>query len=110
MSYPMKLNLQSTKIAWLLPLLCLCCTSLFADDFPAKASTLVNDYTGTLSDDERIQLERKLVLFNDSTSTQISIVMMHSVGNYDISDYTVQLYNRWGIGQQNKNNGVLILV
>lgn len=97
-------------MAWMFAALCLCVTSVFADDFPAKSSVLVNDYTGTLTDDERIQLERKLVMFNDSTSTQVAIVMMRSVGNYDIADYAVQLYNNWGIGQQNKNNGVLILV
>ena len=48
--------------------------------------------------------------FNDSTSSQVAVVIMSSVGNYDIADYAVQLYNKWGIGQKEKNNGVLILV
>jgi len=82
----------------------------FADDFPARSSTIVTDYTNTLSDGERQSLESKLVAFNDSTSSQVAIVIMSSVGNYDISDYAVQLYNNWGIGQKEKNNGVLILV
>lgn len=55
-------------------------------------------------------MEDKLVAFNDSTSSQVAIVILSSVGNYDIADYSVQLYNRWGIGQKEKNNGVLILV
>jgi len=82
----------------------------FAEDFPARSSTIVTDYTNTLSDGERQSLESKLVAFNDSTSSQVAIVIMSSVGNYDISDYAVQLYNNWGIGQKEKNNGVLILV
>lgn len=81
-----------------------------ADDFPARSSTIVTDYTNTLSTQERQFLEQKLVAFNDSTSSQVAIVIMGSVGNYDISEYAVQLYNKWGIGQQEKNNGVLILV
>ncbi|MCX6291278.1 MAG: TPM domain-containing protein [Bacteroidetes bacterium] len=81
-----------------------------ADDFPAKPSTLVSDFTATLSEGERSSLEQKLVTFNDSTSTQIAIVIMRSVGNYDIADYSVQLFNKWKIGQEKKNNGVLILV
>jgi uncharacterized protein len=82
----------------------------FADDFPARSSTLVTDYTNTLNDGERQALEQKLVAFNDSTSTQIAIVILQSVGGYDISDYAVQLFNQWKIGQEKKNNGVLILV
>ena len=81
-----------------------------ADDFPARSNTLVTDYTNTLNQNELISLEQKLVAFNDSTSTQIAVVIMQSVGGYDISDYSTQLFNKWGIGDQKKNNGVLILV
>ena len=79
-------------------------------DFPEKSSTIVSDYTNTLSSGEQQSLERKLVAFNDSTSTQIAVVMLVSTGNYDIADYSVQLFNRWKIGQAKNNNGVLILV
>lgn len=82
----------------------------FSDDFPPRSNTLVTDYTNILNDGERNALEQKLVAFNDSTSTQIAIVVMKSVGNYDIADYSVQLFNNWKIGQEKKNNGVLILV
>ncbi len=82
----------------------------FGDDFPARSSTIVTDYTNTLSSEEKQALENILVDFNDSTSSQVAIVMMSSVGNYDISDYAVQLYNKWGIGQREENNGILILV
>jgi len=81
-----------------------------ADDFPARSNTLVTDYTGTLNQQEQVALEQKLVSFNDSTSTQIAIVILASVGGYDIADYSVQLFNKWKIGQEKKNNGVLILV
>ncbi len=81
-----------------------------ADDFPERSSTIVTDYTNTLSSQEQQSLERKLVVFNDSTSSQVAVVIMGSVGNYDISEYAIQLYNKWGIGQKEKNNGVLILV
>jgi uncharacterized protein len=35
---------------------------------------------------------------------------MHSTGNYEIADYSVQLFNQWKIGQATKNNGILLLV
>ncbi|CAN5402361.1 hypothetical protein BH11BAC1_BH11BAC1_17030 [soil metagenome] len=81
-----------------------------AQEFPPRPSTIVTDYTNTLSGGEQQALEQKLVAFNDSTSSQVAIVIMHSVGSNDISEYAVQLYNNWGIGQKEKNNGVLILV
>jgi uncharacterized protein len=80
------------------------------DDFPARSNRLVTDFTNTLSQSEQNQLEQKLVAFNDSTSTQIAIVLMRSTSNYDISEYAVQLGNKWGIGQKSKNNGILILL
>ena len=91
------------------------CISLFssqahADDFPARSNTIVTDYTNTLSDQERNSLEQKLVAFNDSTSSQIAVVIMKSTGSYEISEYAVRLFNLWGIGQKKKNNGILILV
>lgn len=79
-------------------------------DFPEKATRLVTDYTGTLRPDELQSIENKLVAFDDSTSMQIAVVVMGSVGNYDISDYAVQLFNKWKIGDKKNNSGVLLLV
>jgi uncharacterized protein len=82
----------------------------FAQNFPPKSNTLVTDYTGTLSDGDKQQLEAKLVAFDDTSSTQLAIVMLKSVGDYDINEYGARLGQAWGIGQKGKNNGLLILV
>ena len=81
----------------------------FSQQLPPKSTTLVTDYTNTLSAGDKQQLESKLVAFNDSTSTQIAVVIIKSVGEYDIDDYTQKLGRAWGIGTKGKNNGVLIL-
>jgi uncharacterized protein len=81
----------------------------FPQDFPPKPNTLVTDYTNTLSPGDRQQLENKLVAFDDTSSTQIAIVLMKSVGDYDINEYGTELGRKWGIGQKGKNNGLLIL-
>ncbi len=81
-----------------------------AQDFPERSNTLVTDYTNTLSAQEKAALEKKLVAFNDSTSTQIAVVIISSVGSYDISQYALQLGRKWGIGNKGKNNGILLLV
>lgn len=80
-------------------------------DFPEKPNPprLVNDFSKTLSDKEVRRLENKLVAYNDSTSSQVSIVLINSVGPYDISDYAFQLGDKWGIGRKDRDNGILIL-
>jgi uncharacterized protein len=80
-------------------------------DFPSPPSPprLVNDFSNTLSANEEARLENKLITYNDSTSSQVTIVLIRSVGPYDISDYAFQLGDQWGIGQKDRDNGVLIL-
>ncbi|WP_316801662.1 TPM domain-containing protein [Pedobacter nototheniae] len=82
----------------------------FAQDFPEKPSTLVNDYANVLSSEQKQQLEQKLVAFDDSSSTQIAIAIMKSVGDYDINEYAVELGRKWGVGHSGKNNGIMIVV
>ncbi len=82
----------------------------FAQDFPAKSNKLVNDFTNTLSAAQISQLEEKLVLFDDSTSNQVAVVIIKSVGDYDINEYALELGRKWGIGGSTKNNGVILLV
>jgi uncharacterized protein len=90
--------------------LLLCTMFAFAQELPPKSNTLVTDFTNTLSASDKQQLESKLVAFNDSSSTQIAVVIIKSVGDYDINDYGQKLGRAWGIGQKGKNNGILVLV
>jgi uncharacterized protein len=84
----------------------------FSQEIPARPvpPRLVNDFAGILTADQAGSLERKLDAFNDSTSTQIAIVIVPTLGGYAKSDYAQRLAEKWGIGQKGLNNGVLILV
>jgi len=83
-----------------------------AQEFPEKPipPRLVNDLAGLLSAGEVDALEQKLVAYNDSTSTQIAIVTISDLHGYAVADYAQRLAEKWGIGQQGLNNGVLILI
>jgi len=80
-------------------------------DFPPVPvpPRLVNDLAGVLQADQVKALEDKLVAFDKTTSTQITIVTIKNLGGYEIAQYAVELANRWGIGRKSKDNGVLIL-
>jgi uncharacterized protein len=71
---------------------------------------LVNDFSNILTADQKQTLENKLDRFDDSTSTQIAVVIIPSLGDYDIADYNVQLGRAWGVGNKPHNNGVVLLI
>jgi len=77
---------------------------------PPQPPRLVNDFAGVLTSDQVNALESKLVSFNDSTSTQIAVVIVKSLNGYDKNDYAQRLGQKWGIGQKGKKNGIVILV
>lgn len=81
----------------------------FAQEFPAAPKALVSDYTNTLTSSQIRSLENKLRAFEDSTSIQLSIVLVETTEGYDIADYAVRLAKKWGVGQQKYNNGVMML-
>jgi uncharacterized protein len=83
-----------------------------AQEFPEKAvpPRLVNDLAGLLSQGEVEALEQKLVAYDDSTSTQIAVVTISDLQGYAVADYAQRLAEKWGIGQQGLNNGIIVLV
>ncbi len=81
-----------------------------AKQIPAPTGRLVSDFAGVLSPAQAQRLEDKLVAFDDSTSSQIAIVIENSTEGEDIFDYAYRLAQSWGIGQKGKDNGILIYV
>lgn len=101
-----RLGIKFAFLVWLAPVV------LLAQNFPSRPSPprLVNDFVNLLSPAEAQALESKLVAFDDSTSTQIAIVIMKSSGGDAASSYATELAHHWGIGQKGKDNGILIYV
>lgn len=93
-------------------LLLLVATSVFAQGVPNKPSParLVNDFAGLFTASEIRHLEDSLVAFDRATSTQIAVVTLNDLGNYAPSDMAFKIMDSWGIGQKDKQNGVLILL
>ncbi len=84
--------------------------SSYAKQVPPKPNRLVVDYAGVLSRAEFQALERKLEAYNDSTSTQIAVVLDKSLEGENPFEYSYRIAEKWGIGQRGKDNGVLIYV
>lgn len=90
-----------------------CAMAQIENVLPARPSPprLVNDLTGKfLSKSESDLLERKLVAYDDSTSSQIAIVIEESFHGYEAVDYAVALGRKWQVGGKEFNNGIIIVV
>lgn len=70
----------------------------------------VTDQAKIFSLEEKVKLEQKLKAYKDSTSTQIAVVTIETLGGQKIATYAVDLANKWGVGQKGKDNGLLILI
>jgi uncharacterized protein len=71
---------------------------------------LVVDFTSTLTPDQINALESKLKVYDDTTSNQIAVVLVGNTGIYEIADYAYQLGRKWGVGNKEFNNGIVVLV
>ena len=71
---------------------------------------LVNDLTGTLTPEQADALERKLVQYDDSTSNQVAVVIIPTTGDYPVEDVALRILRDWGVGNKEKNNGIVILI
>ncbi len=84
---------------------------LFAQkQIPSAPTGLVADYPNVLSSAEVQALNAKLRAYEDSTSTQIAVVLDRSLEGEEIFDYSFRLAEAWGIGQQGRDNGILLYV
>lgn len=81
-----------------------------AEWLPAKSNRLVNDYSTILSSSQLEKLEQRLVAFNDSTSNQILVVITPTLGGDDENAVAQRIGQTWGVGQQDFNNGLVILI
>ena len=77
---------------------------------PPVPPRLVNDYTGTLTSSQIEALEKKLVAYDDSTSTQILVLIVDDLQGYSVEQYATEIGHSWGVGQKEKGNGAVILV
>ncbi|RDY59281.1 TPM domain-containing protein [Flagellimonas nanhaiensis] len=90
------------------------CVSLSWGQFtiPEKPQkqTSVYDYVDLLPASQSKALEQKLIRYSDSTSTQIVVAIISSTEGENINFLGAQWGQKWGIGQADKDNGILVLL
>ena len=86
-------------------------TAAFSQDVKIpKLLRRATDFTNTLSSSELDALEQDLARFEDSTSTQLNVVMIPTLGGGSIEEFALRTAETNGVGQKQKDNGVLLLI
>jgi uncharacterized protein len=79
-------------------------------DVPAKPAAYVNDYARVLSPAARQQLEALCAEVNDKAKAQIFVVIVPSLGDRTVEDYSLDVATKWGVGPKQTSSGVLIFL
>ena len=69
----------------------------------------VNDYANILSSDTEEYIMNMNIELQKKTGAQIVVVTVPSLEGQSIEEYATELFRKFGIGDKNKNNGVLLL-
>lgn len=83
------------------------------DDVPNVRLTdvrrYVSDPTSILSPAATDTIDAILGRLEKSTGIETAVVMLPSIGENDIFDFSTSLFRKWGIGKKKSDNGLLIL-
>ena len=101
--------MKKIVIFFLLLLLLATASVLFAADIPYLTGR-VTDNAQILSAETRNALTAQLKAHEDSTTNQIAVLTVPTIGDESIEEYAVEVFEAWKLGQKGKDNGILIVV
>lgn len=83
--------------------------------YPNYVDPFVNDFAGVLTSADAGSIQQMFKDLKNQSSIEAVVVTIHSIKDYNTNDssitsFATNLFNHWGIGDAQKNNGVLILV
>ena len=70
----------------------------------------VNDEASLMAPADVKKLESGLRRYAENTGTQVVVVTVPSLGGRNAADYGRAIGTAWGVGQRDKNNGVVVLI
>jgi len=107
------------RSAWLVWLVWLAATGFAlpgaAQTLPSAESATVNDFSRVLDAAAEADLAQRLDALKEETGVQMIVVTMPRLELYGgrgmrLDDYATALFNAWGIGDKDRDDGILMLV
>lgn len=86
-------------------------TALAEASLPSPTNQFfVNDFAGVISNEDISEMQKKGESLYHKTKAQAVVVTVNDMGGEVIENYAIKLARQWGIGDAEKNNGVLLLL
>lgn len=82
-----------------------------SDDIPKPtADFFVNDFAGVIDSEDKAEIMRLGKDLEKQTTAQVVVVTVDSLDGKAVEDYALELGREWGVGDKEKNNGVVLLL
>lgn len=83
--------------------------------YPKSSNKYVNDFANIIDAPDAERIKKTFESVEDQTGIEVCVVTINSMQDYQgtessIEKFATALFNSWGIGKKDKNNGVLLLV
>jgi uncharacterized protein len=78
--------------------------------YPSRGDRAVNDFAGLLAPETVSRLESLSRALREKTGDAVTVVTVETIEPETVEGYAVRLFQKWGIGEKGKDNGILILV
>ena len=102
---------NTAKVLTLLLCAALLSTFAIAADIPSPTSDFyVNDYADVLSSETERHIMDTSVPLAEETGAQVVVLTVESLDGSDIESYGLEVGRQWGIGGEQQDNGLLILL
>lgn len=89
-------------------------TLLWAQSYPDYESTTVNDFAGLLTPEAEARLDAQLSALRDDTGVEMTVVTLSRqevfAPDQTLEEFATGLFNHWGVGDAQSNDGVMVLV
>lgn len=100
------------KITAFTAALCLFTSTVFAaNKYPDPTDRFfVDDFAGVISSEDSEEIFSRAVKLEEKTTAQVVTVTVKSLDGEEPADYALELGRKWGVGQKDKDNGVVVLL
>jgi uncharacterized protein len=83
--------------------------------YPTRIDPYINDYAQVISAEDAGNIRQVLSDLKSRKGVELVVVTVNSIGDYQMGDTTIEsfathLFNTWGIGDAQRNDGVMLLV
>ncbi|WP_298491351.1 YgcG family protein [uncultured Maritimibacter sp.] len=113
-----ELTRRTGVLLWFLALVCIAPFAGQAQDnaesWPVYENVYVNDYAGVIDLDAETRIKGQLELLRTETGVEATVLTLPTRQGFTaaptMEDFATRLFNHWGIGNADRDDGILILV